>query len=163
MAAQSIETAKSTQPQPFYVNVRVKLSALWTALLLIFAFLDIFSIYRPDFRAELAAGEVGGFAIGEPFLLAIAMYVVIPSLMVVGALVLRPSVNRIVNVVLAVVYALTIVVGTIGEWTYYVVGSAVEVALLAAIVHQAWTWPRLISAGADISREEPTGRLAPAR
>lgn len=32
--------------------------------------------------------------------------------------------------------------GAIGEWSYYVLGSAIEVGLLAAIVHYAWTWPK---------------------
>jgi hypothetical protein len=39
------------------------------------------------------------------------------------------------------VYAITIIVGAIGEWDYYILGSGVEVALLAAIVYYAWTWP----------------------
>lgn len=42
----------------------------------------------------------------------------------------------------AVVYALSIVGGAIGEWSYYVLGSAVEVGLLAAIVYYAWSWPK---------------------
>ncbi|HYN37232.1 MAG TPA: hypothetical protein VEV82_09700 [Actinomycetota bacterium] len=29
----------------------------------------------------------------------------------------------------------------IGEWNYYIFGSAVEVALLGTIVYYAWTWP----------------------
>ena len=39
-------------------------------------------------------------------------------------------------------YALTIIAGAIGEWSYYILGSAIEVALLAAIVYYAWTWPK---------------------
>jgi hypothetical protein len=39
-------------------------------------------------------------------------------------------------------YAVTIIVGAIGEWSYYILGSAIEVALLAAIVYCAWTWPK---------------------
>ncbi|HSJ33990.1 MAG TPA: hypothetical protein VLB85_02950 [Acidimicrobiia bacterium] len=30
----------------------------------------------------------------------------------------------------------------LGEWNYYVLGSAIEVALLAAIGYYAWTWPK---------------------
>lgn len=30
----------------------------------------------------------------------------------------------------------------IGEWSYYVLGSPIEVAMLAGIAHYAWTWPR---------------------
>jgi Family of unknown function (DUF6326) len=131
-----------TQYEPANVSVRIKISALWTAMLFVFAYVDIFSLYRRDFRADLEAGEVGGLTVDQAFLVGTTVYVVIPSLMVFGALVLRPAVNRIANIVLAILYALTIVAGAIGEWSYYVVGSAIEVALLAGVVYYAWTWPR---------------------
>ena len=66
----------------------------------------------------------------------------IPSLMVFGALILPPRVNRIANIALGILYALTIIAGAIGEWSYYILGSAIEVALLAAVVYFAWTWPK---------------------
>ena len=128
--------------ETFDVNVRIKISALWTAMLFVFAYVDIFSHYRPDFRADLEAGEIGGFTVNQSFLLGTTLYVVIPSLMLVGALVLRPRVNRIANIALSAVYALTIIAGAIGEWSYYILGSAIEVALLASVVYYAWTWPR---------------------
>jgi hypothetical protein len=124
------------------VNVRIKISALWTSMLFVFAYVDLFSLYRPDFRADLEAGEVGGFTVDQSVLLGTTGYVVIPSLMVFCALILRPRVNRIANIALGVVYALTIVAGAIGEWNYYILGSAIEVALLAAVVFYAWTWPK---------------------
>jgi hypothetical protein len=62
--------------------------------------------------------------------------------MVVFTLILRPQVNRIANTGLAVVYAITIIASAIGDWNYVIVGSAIEVALLAAIVHYAWAWPK---------------------
>jgi hypothetical protein len=65
--------------------------------------------------------------------------------MVFGALVLRPAVNRIANIVLGAVYALTIVAGAVGEWSYYVLASAIEVALLAGVVYYASTWPRVMA------------------
>ena len=131
-----------TKLEPSIVNVRVKISALWTSMLFVFAYVDLFSFYRRDFRADLEAGEAGGFTINQAFLLGVTAYVVIPSLMVFLALVLRPRVNRIVNITLGIVYSLTIIAGAIGEWNYYILGSAVEVALLAAIVYYAWTWPK---------------------
>jgi hypothetical protein len=39
-------------------------------------------------------------------------------------------------------HALPIIGGAIGEWNYYLLGSTVEVAQLAAIAYYAWTWPR---------------------
>jgi hypothetical protein len=62
--------------------------------------------------------------------------------MVFCALILRPRVNRIANIALGIIYALTILAGAIGEWNYYILGSAIEVALLAALVYYAWTWPK---------------------
>ena len=43
---------------------------------------------------------------------------------------------------LGIVYIVTIVIGAVGEWSYYILGSVVEVAMLAAIVYYAWTWPK---------------------
>jgi len=67
---------------------------------------------RADVRADLDAGEVGGFDVNQALLLG------------------------------TIVYAITIIAGAIGEWGYYILGSGIEVALLAAIVNYAWTWPR---------------------
>ena len=132
-----------TRYEPATVSVRTKISALWTAMLFVFAYVDIFSLHRPSVRAELEAGEIAGFTVNQAFLLGTTAYVVLPSLMVFGALVLRPAVNRIANIVLGTLYAVTIVAGAIGEWSYYILGSAIEVALLAGVVYYASTWPKL--------------------
>jgi uncharacterized protein DUF6326 len=131
-----------TKFEPSNVNVRIKISALWTSMLFVFAYVDLFSLFRPDFRADLEVGEVGGFTVNQSFLLGSTIYVVIPSLMVFCALILRPRINRIANIALSIMYALTIIAGAIGEWNYYVLGSAIEAAQLAAIAYYAWTWPR---------------------
>ena len=145
MATQNQMTPKTTDTEfePFKVNARIKISALWTAMLFVFAYVDIFGFFRADVRADVEAGVVGGFTVNETFLLATTIYVVIPSLMVFGALVLRPRVNRIGNMALSIIYALTIIAGAMGEWNYYILGSAVEVALLAAVFHYARTWPKV--------------------
>ena len=148
MTTQTHMTPKTanTEFEPFKMNVRMKISALWTAMLFVFAYVDIFSQFRPDFRAEVETGVVGGFTVNQTFLLATTIYVVIPSLMVFGALVLRPRINRIANIALSLIYALTIIAGAVGEWNYYIFGSVVEVALLMAIFHYARTWPKVSAA-----------------
>jgi Family of unknown function (DUF6326) len=132
----------ATKFEPSHVNVRIKISALWTSMLFVFAYVDLFTLYRPDFRADVEAGEIGGFTVNQSFLLGTTVYVVIPSLMVFCALILRPRVNRIANIALSIIYVLTIIAAAIGEWNYYILGSAIEAALLAAIVYYAWTWPK---------------------
>ena len=131
-----------TRFQPSNVNVRVKISALWASMLFVFAYVDLFSLYRADFRADLEGGKIAGFTINQSFLLGTTIYIVVASLMVFLALVLGSRICRIINVVLGIVYALTIIAGAIGEWNYYILGSAVETALLAVIIYYAWTWPK---------------------
>lgn len=134
-------TAKA-KLEPFNVNVRIKISALWASMLFVFLYVDLFSLYRPDVRADIEAGEIGGFTVNQWFLFGITVYAVVPSLMVFCALILRPQANRIANIALSIMYALTIIAGAIGEWNYYILGSAIEVVLLAAIVYYAWSWPK---------------------
>ncbi len=104
-----------TKFEPSNVNVRTKISALWVSMLFVFAYIDLFSLYRPDYRADIEAGEFAGFTINQTFLLATTAYVLIPSLMVFLTLVLRPRLNRIANIALGTVYALTVIAGAIGE------------------------------------------------
>jgi hypothetical protein len=142
MSVSDRSTAETTF-EPCNVNVRIKISALWASMLFVFVYVDLFSLYRADVRTDLEAGEISGFTVNQSFLLATTVYVVIPSLMVSCALVLPPRVDRIANIALGIVYALTIIAGAIGEGNYYyILGSAIEVALLAAIVYYAWNWPK---------------------
>jgi hypothetical protein len=47
------------------------------------------------------------------------------------------------NVVVTLFYVVRIIASCIGEgWVYFILGSAVEVALLVAIVRATCTWPR---------------------
>ena len=135
--------AAGTKLEPLHVNLRIKISALWTLMLFVFIYVDHYSLFRADIRADIEAGEIGGFTINQSFLAVVTVYIVIPALMVFLSLVLPPSVSRITNIVLGVFYALTIIGGAIGETNYYyILGSVIEVMALAAIVYYAWTWPR---------------------
>lgn len=122
------------------VDTRLKIAALWIATLFIFAYVDLFSLYRPDVRADLEAGRLFVFDVSQTFLFLTTLYIVVPSLMIYLSLVMPRGISRVLNVVLAAVYAVTIVGSAIGEWGYFVLGSAVEVVLLGAVVYHAWTW-----------------------
>jgi len=151
--------------EPLPVNVRLEISALWTSMLFVFAYVDLFSLYRPNVRADIEAGTMSGFTISEVFLLAITAYVVVPALMVLLTLVLPARLDRIANLVLAAVYAVTSVGGAFGERGYYLLGTALEVLLLAGVVYYAWTWPTAApTSAADRAAEAgstPTARVRP--
>ena len=138
-------TTKAGQYQDTRIDVKLVLSALWIAMLIVFAYVDIFGFFRADILEAALDGKVAtmGVTIDQVFLVFTTVYILIPTLMVVLSLVLRPRVNRVVNIVVALIYAVSIIAACIGEtWAYYFLGSAVEVVLLIAIVRTAWTWPR---------------------
>jgi Family of unknown function (DUF6326) len=138
-------TTKAGQYQDTRIDVKLVLSALWIAMLIVFAYVDIFGFLRADALRAALDGKMAatGITVDQVFLVFTIVYILIPTLMVVLSLVLRPRVNRIVNIVVALFYAVSIVASCIGEgWVYYLLGSAVEVVLLVAIVRTAWTWPR---------------------
>jgi hypothetical protein len=122
------------------VDIRLKIAALWVATLFIFAYVDLFSLYRPDVRADLEAGRLFAFDVSQTFLFLTTLYIVLPSLMIYLTLVLPRGVNRVLNIALAAVYAVTIVGSAVGEWGYFVLGSAAEAVLLGTVVYHAWTW-----------------------
>ena len=124
------------------VPVKLRLSALWVSTMFLFAYGDIFTMYRSKTINDLMAGKLGGFEINEAFLTAISVYVAIPSVMIFLSLALSPSFNRWANIIVAAVYALTIVLSVIGEgWAYVIFLSVLEVVLLLLIVWYAWSWP----------------------
>lgn len=124
------------------VGVRVKISALWIAMLLLFAYGDIFGFFTPGQIEEVISGEISGIEISQVFLFAISVYIAIASAMVFLTLVLAPNVARWTNVVLAVLYIASIVAAAIGESAYYWFLSAAEIVALVLIIWYAWTWAR---------------------
>ena len=73
--------------------------------------------------------------------------------MVFLSLVLRPSVARAFNIVVAALYVVSVVASAIGETSgYYLFLSAAEIALLLLVIRYAWTWPRRERAASDAER-----------
>jgi Family of unknown function (DUF6326) len=124
------------------VGVRLKIAALWIAMLLLFAYGDIFGFFAPGNIEEIVSGEVSGIEITQGFLLAISAYIAIASAMVFLTLVLSPNAARWTNIVLGVLFIASIVAAAIGESAYYLFLSAAEIVALILIVRYAWTWPR---------------------
>lgn len=144
----------TTEYRDSWINPRIKIAALWASMLFVFVFVDLFSLYRADVRADIESGKIAAFSIGQGYLLGVLVYVALPSLMLFLSLVLPLKIMRMANIVLAVVYALTIAGSAVGEWNYFILGSAIEVALLASIVYYAWTWPKTTEGAGTAMREE---------
>lgn len=137
-----MSTSNSGTFEDVRVGVRLKIAALWIAMLFLFAYGDIFGFFSSGQIEEVTAGEISGIEITELFLLGISVYIAIASVMVFLSLVLKPSVNRWANIVLPLLYVVSIVASAIGESAYFVFLSATESVLLLLIIWYAWTLPR---------------------
>jgi Family of unknown function (DUF6326) len=126
------------------IGVRLKISALWVAMLFLFAYGDIFGSFVPGRIDEIRGGTISGIEITQTFLLAASVYVAIASLMIFLTLVLRPRVDRWANIVLPILYIVSIIASVIGEsWVYFWFLSIAEGVLLLLIIWYAWQWPTL--------------------
>lgn len=128
------------------VSVRTKIAGLWAAMLFVFAYVDIFSLMRADVIEDVMNKTMAGNAVDQTFLTLTTVFIVIPSLMLFLTLVLKASVSRMANMIVAGLYILAIVLSTIGEeWHYYLLGSAIEVALLVVLIRYCVTWKKTVN------------------
>ena len=137
-----MSTFSSTTFEDVRIGVRLKISVLWIAMLLLFAYGDIFGFFAPGQIEEVIGGEISGIEITQVFLFVVSLYVAIASAMIFLSLVLAPKVNRWTNLVLPILYVVSILASAIGESAYFWFLSIAESALLLLIVRYAWTWPR---------------------
>lgn len=136
-------TTPAHQYRDTQVDVKLVLSALWIAVLFVFAYVDVFAFFRADVLEAALDGKVAStrFSVDQAFLTLALVYVLVPILMVVLSLVLPARGNRIANFVVSLLYAITVLASCIGEtWVYYIAGSVVEAILLLAIARLAWKW-----------------------
>ena len=125
------------------ISVKIKLSVLWVAVMFCYTYADILAHMRSDILEQFLAGEAGGVPITPLTLLASAILMVIPIVMIFLSLALNARVNRWVNLTLGVIYTgviLYTMLMTGGGWAYYYVFAVVEVVFTALIVWYAWKW-----------------------
>lgn len=123
------------------VNIKIVLAGLWTSLMFIYVYVDIFDFYRLGEIEHIIAGNFGPFPVTQQALVMALVLMLVPTLMVFLSLVLRAKVNRWVNIIVAFGYILVSIGNIIGEtWAFYIFGSVIEIVLLALIIGYAWKW-----------------------
>jgi len=143
------ETPHSSNPKTIRVfedvkvNVKIKLSALWIALMFLYTYADILGFYAPGNIEELISGEIAGIQMTQELLLGSTILMAIPSVMVFLSLALNAKANRLVNIIVGLVYI--VVLGstflTGRNPAYYILFAILKAVLLVLIIRQAWKWP----------------------
>ncbi len=125
------------------INIKIKLSALWVAVMFLFLYVDYFTLYVPGVIEDAIAGKMGPFPTTQVALLAAVTLMIIPSLMVFLSLLLKAKANRWTNIIVGIFHIVIVIAGAMGDaWAYYIFASIVEVVLLSLIVWYAWKWPK---------------------
>ena len=123
------------------IPVRMKLSALWVSMMLLYIYADILSLFRPGQVEEMLAGQMGPLPVTQGSLLTASILMMIPAVMVFLSLVLKPKAVRWANIILGALYTLINISNLIGEtWVYYISFGVVEIALTLLIIWQSWKW-----------------------
>ncbi len=129
------------------VNIKIKLAALWASVVFCYLYGDYFELYVPEKVNSLLTGEN---ILDSPTKLLIASIVLaIPSIMIALSIILKPKINRILNIVFGTLFTLMMVLIAINSLTawysFYVFLAILESLITFLIVVYAWKWPRKIS------------------
>jgi hypothetical protein len=137
------------------VNVKIVLSALWIAVMFIYVYADIKTLFQPEIPEQIISGIVGGMKINQGFLLAAALLMSIPAIMIILSLTLKPGINRWVNIIVSFLHILLIVVTRFVPakiWYYYIYYQSVEAIFHMLIIWYAWKWPKQENDRIEISQ-----------
>lgn len=129
------------------VHVRLKLSALWAAIMFCYIYGDFWGLWRPgSIKYIIKGGGPIGVHTSQGTLLAVSVFVAIPAVMIYLSLVLPSQWSRWLNVIISVALAIIILMTLPGAWAYYLFMSAVEIVLHVIIIWYAWSWPKRATA-----------------
>jgi len=124
------------------INVKLKLSACWVTVVLLYLYADLFGFYTLGHLENVLAGELAGTEITQGLLLVFMILMTIPSLMVFLSLVLKANVNRWTNIIVGIIQIVFVLGMILGDTDLlYLFSSSVEAVLLLLIIWYAWKWP----------------------
>ena len=103
---------------------------------------DYIEVYVPGVLAEAMEVTQDKEGVQLEFF-AVALLMSIPSVMIFLTRVLKPTINRWLNIMIPTVYiALLVAVNLETTWGFYLYLTAIEILLSISTVWYAWNWPK---------------------
>ncbi len=126
------------------INIKIKLAALWASVTFCYLYGDYFELYTPEKINSLITGKN---VLDSPTKLLIATLILaIPSVMVAASIILKPKINRILNILfgsLSTLMMLFIAINSLVAWySFYVFLAVLESLITFLIVWYAFKWPK---------------------
>ena len=135
---------KSNTLEDYKINIKIKLSILWASVTLFYLYGDYFELYIPQKTQGLVTGEN---LLNSPInLFLAALLLAIPAVMVILSILLKPTINRILNIVFGLFFTalmLLIAFTSMEPWrAFYVFYAILESIITGVIVWYAFKWPK---------------------
>ena len=145
----SVKRTSSKSLTNYNVNIKIKLAALWTALMFLYIYADFFQLMTPNKLEKMINLQTPMGPTSPEILIIFSVILIIPSLMIISCIFLKSQLNKWLNICIAALYAsisILIIVSTLGsEWhTFYILFNLMEVFVFAMIIYQAWNWPKVV-------------------
>jgi hypothetical protein len=122
-------------------KVKIKLSAIWGALMFSYQLADVLRLYSGDY---VAGDKIFGSEATQIMWLAAAIYMVIPAVMIFLSVTLPYKANRWANIILATVFFGVNLYALFGYTSGYdIFLNIVGLILNVLTVWYAWKWYRL--------------------
>ena len=121
------------------IDTKVLLSILWIVVMINMLKADILSLYIPGATEEVAKTSAStGLSIPQ-LMLGGAIMMEISIAMIILSRVLKYRVNRLLNIIIAII-TIAFVVGPGSSYAHYIFIATVEVVCLLLIIWNAWRW-----------------------
>jgi len=138
-------TGKSLED--YKINVKVKLALLWTSLMFLYIYADYFELMTPGKLEKMIQLKTPMGPTSPDLLVIFALLLIVPALMIVLSIFLRPQVSKWANLTIGLIYSvisiLIITTSINSEWhRFYILYNFIELFVLMTILWQAWQWPK---------------------
>ena len=121
-------------------DTKIILSILWVALMLCYLLGDVLRIIY----GEMKLGEIEGKKLTPGMILGMAILMVIPIIMVILSITLDYSVNRYLNIIIAIFWFVFNLLGIGGYSAFDKFLIIVSLEINTLTVWYAWTWVGII-------------------
>lgn len=127
------------------VNIKIKLASLWASATFCYLYGDYFELYTPN---KINSFITGDHIMDSPTKLLLASVILaIPSVMVCLSIILKPNLNRILNLIFGILFTIMMVsigIMSTNQWyLFYVFLAFLESIITGLIVWYAWKWPKI--------------------
>jgi Family of unknown function (DUF6326) len=132
----------------FKLNTRLKLVALWTAVMFCYVYGDYFALYIPGEASKLVSGDT---LLNNPLrVFAASVLMALPPFVIIASVLARASVAKWLNIIFGFIFtAIMILIAVTSipitpEVSAYVFYAVLESAITITIIWQAGKWPNAV-------------------